>query len=169
MKKEFTRPRLTKVEKHWCRHCAIGWMIWGLIPRRDKKHFLPQLVWTGSGAYPATYSTGITGSFFMSKVILGVNLTTHIHLVLMLRMIETITAAPLYFHDMQRDTTLTLAYQAATDYVTYNIGIINQLLENHSFCHTHHVWHPASILWEWGAATFGPEILWRVRLVTRLC
>jgi hypothetical protein len=102
-------------------------MIWGLIPRRDKKHFLPQLVWTGSGAHPATYSTGITGSFFISKVILGVKLTTQLHLVLMLRMSETVTAAPLYFHDMQRDTitTITLAYQAATDYVTYNIGIIN--------------------------------------------
>jgi len=61
-------------------------------------------------------------------------MTTHFHLVLMLRMSETITAAPLYFHDMQRDTVTTLAYKAATDYVTYNIGIINQRLENHSFC-----------------------------------
>jgi hypothetical protein len=106
-------------------------MIWGLIPRRDKKPFFPSLS-TGSGAHPATYSTGITGSFFMSKVIFGVKLTAHLHLVLMLRMSETVTAAPLYFHDMQRDTITTLAYKTATDYVTYNIGIINQLIENHS-------------------------------------
>jgi hypothetical protein len=55
-------------------------MIWDLIPGMVKKLFLPHLVWSGSGAHPATYSTGITGSFFMSKVILGVKLTTH-HLV----------------------------------------------------------------------------------------
>jgi hypothetical protein len=67
----------------------------------------------------------------------------------MLRMSETITAAPLYFHDMHRDTITTLAYQATTDYVTYNIGIIN----------LHRIWHPASILGELGAATFGPEIM----------
>jgi hypothetical protein len=71
------------------RHYAIGWMTWGLIPRRDKKLFLPQVVWTGSRAHPAIYSTGVTGSFFMSKVILGVKVTTHLHLVLMLRMSET--------------------------------------------------------------------------------
>lgn len=36
----------------------------------------------------------------------------------MLRMSKTITAAAApYFHDMQRDTITTLAYQAATDYV----------------------------------------------------
>ena len=74
-------------------------------------------------------------------------------------MSETITAAALFFYDMQRDTITTLAYQAATNYITCNIGIINQLPENHSFCHIHHIWHPASILWELGAATFGPEIL----------
>lgn len=46
----------------------------------------------------------------MSKGILGLMLTAHLHLVLMLRMSETITAAPLYIHDMQRDTITTLAY-----------------------------------------------------------
>lgn len=95
----------------------------------------------------------------MSKVILGVKLTTHLHLVLMLRMSETIIAAPLYFHDMHRDTITTPEYQVATDYVIYNIGMINQLIENHSFCQAHHIWHHASILWELGAATLGPEIL----------
>jgi hypothetical protein len=70
-----------------------------------------------------------------------------------------LTAAALYFHDMQRDTITTLAYHAATDYVTYNIGIINQLLKNHIFYHTHHIWHPASILWELGAATWSRNIV----------
>lgn len=69
-------------------------------------------------------------------------------------MSKSVTAPPLYFHGMQRDTITTLAYQAVTNNVTYNIGIINQLLENHSFCNIYHIWHLATYFMRTGGCHF---------------
>jgi hypothetical protein len=68
-----------------------------LIPGRGD-FLLFHSVQTGSGAHPASYSMGNRGSFLGDKAAVGMKLTTHLHLVVRLRMTEIYLHSPLRFH-----------------------------------------------------------------------
>jgi hypothetical protein len=66
---------------------------WGSIPGRGKRFSLLHSVQTGSGIHPASYSMG-TGALSPGIKWPGMELTTHPHLVLKLRIVE------LYLHSL---------------------------------------------------------------------
>jgi hypothetical protein len=79
----------------------LGWLSWysarqdvqGLIPRRGKSFSALHSVHACSGAHPASYTMG-TGQL----ISLGVELTTHLHLMLRSRMLKLYLHSLIYLH-----------------------------------------------------------------------
>jgi hypothetical protein len=75
----------------WPKNC-------GSIPGRGKRYYLLHIVQTGSGAYTASSSVGTRNCFPDGQEVGDMELTTHFHLVLSLRMVELYPQSPSHLY-----------------------------------------------------------------------